>query len=115
MSTFAIGKLKGDAWVNWLLAQPFRVATVKDVDKNAFIGKAEDAINEAVAVGMSALGSYGTAAAGESGTHMQATKPAPTSLYAIPESQVLKTNTKTPFRSEAEMMNKLADVLSEMK
>lgn len=114
-STYAIGKLQGDAWVSWLLAQPFRIALVKDADKNAFLGKAEDAINAVTPVVKNALGTYGTAAAGESGVSTPAPKPSTPNIYAVPESQVLKTNTKTPFRNEAEMMSKLADVLSEMK
>ncbi len=113
VSTFAIGKLKGDAWVNWLLAQPFGVATVKDADKNAFIGKTEDTTDAVVPLVKSALSSYTTAAAAESGVYQLT--PAPPPPPVIPESQILKTNTKMPFRSEAEMMSKLADVLSEMK
>lgn len=36
-----------EAWVKWLLAQPFRYAKVRDADKNAFMGNVEDRFNAA--------------------------------------------------------------------
>jgi hypothetical protein len=115
-ASLVIGKLQGEAWVNWLLAQPFRVTQVRDGDKNAFIGKAEDAYNKAMPEVKDTLSRIGAVASGMSGVYVKAPpKPTPAYPSSAPESQVLKANTKAPFRIEAEMMNKLADVLSEMK
>ncbi len=60
--TYAIGRLKGDAWVNWLRAQPFRISKIPSTG----------------------------------------------------EKQAPLENKKTPFKSEEEMMQKLADALAEM-
>lgn len=39
ITTFAIGQIKGEAWVSWLLAQPFKAAMVKDADVDALASK----------------------------------------------------------------------------
>ena len=87
--------------------------TVKDADKNAFIGKAEDMVNATVSTARNALGHAETPADSGKASNATAPRPASTQLYAVPESQVMKTNTKMPFRNETEMMKKLADALEE--
>jgi hypothetical protein len=39
VTTFAIGQIKGEAWVSWLLAQPFRASMVKDADADPLASK----------------------------------------------------------------------------
>lgn len=115
-ATVAIGKLQGEAWVNWLLAQPFRVDKVRDADKNAFMAGIEDKVNAAMPTVKDALGHLGSMAAGMNGVAVPPpAKPAPSYPASAPESQVPKANRKTPFKSEAEMMGKLSDALSAVK
>ena len=62
------------------------------------------------------LGHMSSAAAGMNGVSVPApAKSVPTYPASAPESQILKANNKTPFRSEAEMMSKLGDALSDFE